>query len=140
MFLDFGTIISDATFCAQSQIMVEKFPNFRQNLSAFVRGWQLVAVQGVTWPFWIMWHQLEDDSSAVQAGVPVQSRPLLVDSDELWSDLLLSPQNWQLVWNTWAFRILKAMCLSSVVVTKVSFSTACELCYLSVILIKPRSI
>ncbi len=38
---------SDETFCTQSQIMVEKFPKFRQNLSAFVRGWQLVAV-GVT--------------------------------------------------------------------------------------------
>ncbi len=62
--------------------MVEKFPNFWQNLSTFVRGWQLVAV-GVTWPFWIMWHQLEDDSWEVQAGVPVQSRPPLVDSDGL---------------------------------------------------------
>ncbi len=51
-------LISDETFCTQSQIMVEKFLNFRQNLSAFGRGWQLVAV-GVTWPFWIMWHQLE---------------------------------------------------------------------------------
>ncbi len=40
-------IISGETFCIQSQITVEKFPNFRQNLSAFVRGWQLVAV-GVT--------------------------------------------------------------------------------------------
>ncbi len=36
--------------------------------------WQLVAV-GVTWPLWIMWHELEDDSWDVQAGVPVQSRP-----------------------------------------------------------------
>ncbi len=70
-------MLSVETFCTQSQIMVEKFPNFRQNLSAFVhvvRGWQLVAV-GVTWPFWIMWHQLEDDSWDVQAGVPVQPRP-----------------------------------------------------------------
>ncbi len=47
MFLDSGNIISDETFCTQSQIMVEKFPNFGQNLSAFVRGWQLVVV-GVT--------------------------------------------------------------------------------------------
>ncbi len=47
MFLDSGNIISDDTFCAQSQIMVEKFPNFQQNLSAFVRGWQPLAV-GVT--------------------------------------------------------------------------------------------
>ncbi len=45
--MDSGNIISDDTFCAQIQIMVEKFPNFRQKLSAFVRGWQLVAV-GVT--------------------------------------------------------------------------------------------
>ncbi len=52
---------------------VAKFLNFQQNLSAFVRGWQLVTV-GATWPFWIMWHQLEDDSWDVQAGVPVQSR------------------------------------------------------------------
>ncbi len=29
-----------------------------QNISAFIKGWQLLAV-GVTWPFWIMWHQLE---------------------------------------------------------------------------------
>ncbi len=29
MFLDSGNIISDETFCTQSQIMVEKFPNFR---------------------------------------------------------------------------------------------------------------
>ena len=54
MFLDSGNIISDETFCAQSQIMVEKFLNLQQNLSVFVRGWQLVAVV-VTWPFWIMW-------------------------------------------------------------------------------------
>ena len=60
----------------------KKFPNFWQNLSAFVRGWQLVAV-GVTWPFWIMWHQLVGDSWGVQAGVPVQSRPPSVGSDGL---------------------------------------------------------
>ncbi len=42
MFLDSGNIISDHTFYAQTQIMVENFPNFRQNLSDFVRGWQLV--------------------------------------------------------------------------------------------------
>ncbi len=36
--------------------------HFQQNLSAFIRGWQLVAV-GVTWPFWIMWHQLEEMAS-----------------------------------------------------------------------------
>ena len=28
----------DETFCTQSQIIVEKFQNFRQDLSAFVRG------------------------------------------------------------------------------------------------------
>ncbi len=61
MFFDSGNIISDETVCTQSQIMSKKFPNFRQNLSAFVRGWQQVAV-GVTGPSWIMWHQLEDDS------------------------------------------------------------------------------
>ncbi len=61
MLLDSGNIISDETFCTQSQIPAEKFPNFWQNLFAFIRGWPLVAV-GVTWPFWIMWHQLEDDS------------------------------------------------------------------------------
>ena len=44
---DSGNIISDETYCTQSQVKVEKFGNFRQNLSAFVRGWQLVAV-GVT--------------------------------------------------------------------------------------------
>ncbi len=32
---------------AHSQIMVEKVPDFRYNLSAFIRGWQLVAA-GVT--------------------------------------------------------------------------------------------
>ncbi len=42
MFLDSGNIISDHTFYAQSQIMVEKFPNFQQNLAAFVRGWRLL--------------------------------------------------------------------------------------------------
>ncbi len=52
---------SNHTFCSQSQFMVEKFLNFWHNLSAFIRGWQLVPI-GVTWPFWIMWHQLEDDS------------------------------------------------------------------------------
>ncbi len=38
---------------------------------------------GVTWPFWIMWHQLEYDSWDVQASVPVQFRPPLVYSDGL---------------------------------------------------------
>ena len=65
------------------KIMVEKFPNFQQNVFAFVRGWQLVVI-GATWPFWIMWHKLEVDSWDVQAGVPVQfSLPLMVDSDGL---------------------------------------------------------
>ncbi len=31
------SFFSDETFCTESQIMVEKFPNFRQNLSAFVK-------------------------------------------------------------------------------------------------------
>ncbi len=59
-----------------------KFPNFSQtlSLSAFIREWQLVAI-GVTWPFRIMWHQLEDDSWDVQAGVPVQSRPLSLEEE-----------------------------------------------------------
>ncbi len=35
MLLDSGNIISDQTFCTQSQITVEKFPNFWQNISAF---------------------------------------------------------------------------------------------------------
>ena len=41
MFLAFENIFSDHTFYAQSQIVVEQFPNFRQNLPAFVREWQL---------------------------------------------------------------------------------------------------
>ena len=42
MVLDSGNIhvISDESFCTQSQIMLGKFPNFWQNLHAFVRGWQ----------------------------------------------------------------------------------------------------
>ncbi len=59
--------------------MVENLPNFRQNLSAFVRGWQLVAV-GVT-------------SSRMTAGyspgrVLVQTRHPLVDSNGLLSKLV----------------------------------------------------
>ncbi len=39
-----------------------RVPEFSaESLCAFVRGWQLVTVS-VTWPFWIMRHQLEDDS------------------------------------------------------------------------------
>ncbi len=38
------------------------------------RYWYIVCIP-------IIWHQLEDDSWDVQAGVPVQSRPPLVDSD-----------------------------------------------------------
>ncbi len=34
-------LVSDETFCTQSQIMLEKFPNLRQNLFAFVKVWQL---------------------------------------------------------------------------------------------------
>ncbi len=34
-------IPSDETFCTQSQIMVEKFLNFQQNLSTLARGWPL---------------------------------------------------------------------------------------------------
>ncbi len=33
--------VYDKTFCTQSQIMLEKFTNFWQNLSAFVRRWKI---------------------------------------------------------------------------------------------------
>ncbi len=35
---------SNHTFYSHSQFMAEKLPNFWRNLSAFIRGWQLVAV------------------------------------------------------------------------------------------------
>ncbi len=44
----YGNIISDETFCTQSQTYGGKVPEFSaETLSAFVKGWQLVAV-GVT--------------------------------------------------------------------------------------------
>ncbi len=56
--------VSDETFDLHTELNYggKKFPNFQQNLSAFVRGWQLVAVgghppTGVTWSRRVMWHQ-----------------------------------------------------------------------------------
>ncbi len=51
--------ISDETFCAQSQIWWKGFPNFRQNLFAFVRGWQL---GGRGWHYWIAWRRQRDSA------------------------------------------------------------------------------
>ncbi len=112
IFLDSGNIISDKTFCTMSQIMVEKFPNFRQNLSAFVSGWKVVDV-GVTWLFWIMWHQLQDDSWDVQAGVPVESRPPLGCWGMLMASLILLLDPWSSLSNILASFMLQLWPVSS---------------------------
>ncbi len=50
MFLDSGNIISDETFCTQSQIMVEKVPEFSAESLCLRQG-------TVTWSRRVMWHQ-----------------------------------------------------------------------------------
>ncbi len=71
-------LFSDETFCTPSQMMVEKGLEFSAESLCLRQGVATTVVAvGVTWP------QLEDDSWDVQAGVPVQSRPSLVDSDGL---------------------------------------------------------
>ncbi len=57
MLLDSGNIISDETFYTQSQIMVEKVPEFSAESLCLRQGMVTIVVVGVTWPFWIMWHQ-----------------------------------------------------------------------------------
>ncbi len=75
-FQNFSNLISDETFCTQSQNYVEEVPEFSAESLCFRQGM-------VTSGHWCHMIQLEDDSWDVQAGVPVQFRPPLVYSDGL---------------------------------------------------------
>ncbi len=104
-------LFSDETFCIKSQIMVEKFPNFRQDLSAFVRGWQLYSGH---WCHMTLLHGSCDTSWRMTAGM---SRPVFLFGLSLpwWilvASLVLLLDTWSSLSNSLAsFRLHLYVCM-----------------------------